>query len=354
MKPIADVLQSSRLFSRLSPPVLVGLLEQAVQVSGQTGSQLAARPADVVIVLEGGLEMKSREGKLLASVQADQAAGEPGILHVIPPGAKLTLTRPSQVLILDGDQLDGVLAATHSRQSVKTMDDSIGRRVSSLVLAAPFAQMTLDQVCRCAEAMTRRDVAAGEEVIRYADRGDYFYVIESGEAEVWRHDPLTGEGRKVATLEAGAHFGEEALLSGGLRNATVRMSKPGSLLCLSVADFDRLVASHLVNEIAPEAAHALLARRQAQLIDCRYPDEHEMWRIPGSRLIPLDRMRQEVKSLDGGATYIVYCRTGRRSRAAVFLLREQGINAMVLRGGIAQWGFDYEGEPVTQTGIPPI
>lgn len=354
MKPIATILQSSRLFSRLTPPALLNLLEQAVQVSGLQGAQIAARPADVVIVLEGGLEMTSRDGKLLATVNADTAAGEPGVLHVIPQGARLKLTRQSQVLIVDGDQLDGVLAATHSRQSVTAMDDSVGRRVSSLVLAAPFAQMTLDQVCRCAEAMTRRDVAAGEEVIRYADRGDFFYVIESGEAEVFRHDPLSGEGRKVATLEPGAHFGEEALLSGGLRNATVRMSKPGSLLCLSVVDFDRLVASHIVNEIAPEAAHALLSRRQAQLIDCRYPDEHDIWRIPGSQLIPLDRMRGEIKALDGGTTYVVYCRTGRRSRAAVFLMREQGLKAMVLRGGIAQWSYDYEGEPVGQAGVPPI
>lgn len=354
MKPIAEILQASRLFSRLSPPALHGLLEQGVQVSGLAGARLAARPADVVIVLEGGLEMKSREGRLLASVNADTAAGEPGVLHVIPQGAQLALTRPSQVLIVDGDQLDGVLAATHSRESVAVMDDSIGRRVSSLVLAAPFAQMTLDQVCRCAEAMTRRDVSAGEDVIRYADRGDFFYVIETGEAEVFRHDPLTGEGRKVATLEAGAHFGEEALLSGGLRNATVRMSKPGSLLCLSVVNFDRLVASHLVNEISPEAAHSMIVRRQAQLIDCRYLDEHEIWRIPGSRLIPLDRLRGEVKTLDGGMTYVVYCRTGRRSRAAVFLMREQGIKALALRGGIAQWSYDYEGEPVGQAGVPPI
>jgi rhodanese-related sulfurtransferase len=202
--------------------------------------------------------------------------------------------------------------------------------------------MTLDHICRCAEVMTRRDVAAGEEVIRYADRGDYFYVMESGEAEVWRPDPISGRVERVATLGTGATFGEEALLRGGFRNATVRMTKPGSLLRLAVNDFERLLASHFVHEIDADAAHALLARRQADLLDCRYDDEHEVWRIPGSRLLPLDVIRREAKRLDKQRHYLVYCTSGRRSRAAAFLLRQLGFNATSVRGGIAHWPYEYE------------
>lgn len=342
MKLVASKLKASRFFSHLSEIALAGLLEEAIEVSGEAGSPVHARPADCVIVLEGGLEMRSREGRLLASVNADQAAGEPGVLHAIPQGARLALTRPSQVVIMDGDRLDDVLSSTHQRESVKTLDDGIGQRVASLVHAQPFAQMTLDHICRCAEAMTRRDAAAGEEVIRYADRGDYFYVIESGEAEVWRPDPITGKVSKVATLGPGATFGEEALLRGGFRNASVRMREPGSLLCLSVTDFGRLLASHFVHEIDADAAHALLARKDADLIDCRYADEHEVWRIPGARLLPLDTIRREAKRLDKKRQYLVYCTSGRRSRAAAFLLRQLGLNAVSVRGGIAHWPYEYE------------
>ena len=344
MKSVADKLASTRLFARLGEPALLGLLENAVQMTGEAGARVAARPADVVIVLEGGLEMRSREGRLLARVNADTAAGDPGVLHAIPPGAALTLTRPSDVLTVDGALLDQVLAETHRNDSLGTLDDSVGSRVAVLVHAQPFAQMTLDQVCSCAEAMTKRTVTAGEEVVRYAGSGDSFYVIEAGEAQVWRPDPRTGDLVKVATLSPGASFGEEALLRGGLRNATIRMSKAGSLLCLSVGDFDRLVASHMVHEIEAQAAQALVSRNQAELIDCRYPDEHEVWRIPGARLIPLDQLRAEAATLDTARTYLVYCRTGSRSRAATFLLRQQGLTAMAIRGGLAQWPFAYEGE----------
>jgi len=342
MKSIASKLKTSRLFSRLGQPALVGLLENAVQVSGEAGARVAARPADVVIVLDGGVEMKSREGKLLARVNADAAAQEPGVLHAVPPGAKLALTRKSDVLVVDGTLIDEILSQAHQTESVATLDDTVGSRVAVLVHAQPFAQMTLDQICRCADAMTRRSVAAGEEVIRYAGTGDYFYVIEQGEAEVWRPDPRSGNLVKVATLSAGASFGEEALLRGGLRNATIRMSKPGTLLCLSVGDFDQLLASHFVHEIAPDAAQAMLARRQAELIDCRYPDENAVWRISGARLIPLDQLRTEALQLDKARSYIVYCRTGRRSRAAAFLMRQAGLNAVSLKGGIADWPYERE------------
>lgn len=354
MKPIADKLRSTRLFARIGETALLGLLENAIQVSGETGSHIAARPADVVIVLDGGVEMTSRDGKLLARINADRAAGEPGVLHAIPPGAKLTLTRKSEALVVDGDVLDDILSQAHTTESLASLEDNLGSRVANLIHTQPFTQMTLDQICRCADAMTRRSVEAGEEVIRYAGTGDYFYVLEQGEAEVWRPDPRTGNPIKVATLSPGASFGEEALLRGGLRNATVRMTKPGSVLCLAVSDFDQLIASHFIHEIAADAAQNMLARRQAHLIDCRYSDEHEVWRIPGSRPIPLDQLRSAALQLDKTRSYVVYCRTGKRSRAAAFLMRQLGLTAMTLRGGIAEWPYAYEGAPDDEQGVPQL
>ncbi len=354
MKSIADKLRSTKLFARIGEGALLGLLENAVQASGEAGARIAVKPADVVIVLDGGVEMSSREGKLLARVNADRAAGEPGVLHAVPPGAKLTMTRKSDALVVDGEVLDDILSQAHQSDSVASLEDSVGSRVASLIHTQPFTQMTLDQICRCAEAMSRRTVAAGEEIIRYAGSGDYFYVLEHGEAEVWRPDPRTGNPVKVATLSPGASFGEEALLRGGLRNATVRMSSSGTVLCLSVADFDQLIASHFIHEIAADAAQNMIARRQASLIDCRYDDEHHLWRIPGSQPIPLDQLRAAALELDKARTYVVYCRTGKRSRAAAFLMRQLGLTAMTLRGGIAEWPYAYEGRADDEQGVPQI
>ena len=53
-----------------------------------------------------------------------------------------------------------------------------------------------------------------------------------------------------------------------------------------------------------------------------------------------------VFELDPDATYIVYCDTGRRSRAATFLLHERGIQALSLAGGITHWPYEVVGTAV--------
>jgi rhodanese-related sulfurtransferase len=64
-------------------------------------------------------------------------------------------------------------------------------------------------------------------------------------------------------------------------------------------------------------------------------------------LMPLDSLRHEgVFALDPDATYIVCCDTGRRSRAAAFLLQERGIRALSLVGGIIHWPYEVEGATV--------
>jgi len=46
----------------------------------------------------------------------------------------------------------------------------------------------------------------------------------------------------------------------------------------------------------------------------------------------------QVGNLDPGGTYPVYCRSGNRSQAAMAIIRDSGIGAVVdLAGGIEAW-----------------
>lgn len=63
----------------------------------------------------------------------------------------------------------------------------------------------------------------GQVVFEQGDRGDGYYVVESGLAEVVRH------GQLVNTFGRGSGFGEIALLRQGPRTATVRASTAGPL-----------------------------------------------------------------------------------------------------------------------------
>jgi rhodanese-related sulfurtransferase len=340
MEPVTSKLKRARLFAHLPDDAVAGLVERPGVATGDAGHNVSARQGDLVVLLEGGLEMGDG-GPHAATFRVDEAAPDPAILYTIPANASLRLTRPSVYLVIDGQRLDDVLSGRHEAKSLATLGDEVRERVAGLITADPFKPLSIEALCRCAEAMEVQDVAPGEDVIRQGDKGDYFYVIASGAAEVLRSEAGKAPA-KLATLGPGASFGEEALLKGEPRNATVRMPEGGRVLKLAKADFDRFLKTELLQEIAPEEALRRL-KGNAALIDCRFEEEWELWRLRNARLIPLEEIRERSQGLDKAREYIVYCRTGRRSRAAAFLMRQAGLNALSLKGGIAQWPYELEG-----------
>ena len=190
--------------------------------------------------------------------------------------------------------------------------------------------------------MSTLRIPAGTDVVREGDPGDYFYVIDRGSADVLRTND-SGDDDLVATIEAGGTFGEEALLQNSTRNATVRMREDGELFRLSKTDFDLLLKSKLLGEISSADAADKLRQGKADLIDCRNDEEWELWRLPSARLMPLETIRERTRGLDPSREYVAYCRTGRRSDAAAFLMRQAGLKAYSLKGGIAAWPYEFEG-----------
>jgi hypothetical protein len=100
--------------------------------------------------------------------------------------------------------------------------------VSGLAMFAPLPRVDLERVAR---QLDRIEVAEGTDVIREGDVGDRFYVIDAGTFEVL-HD-----GRMVATMTQGDHFGEIALLHDVLRTATVRAASDGAVWALDQEEF---------------------------------------------------------------------------------------------------------------------
>lgn len=176
------------------------------------------------------------------------------------------------------------------------------------------------------EKMESIPVAKGETIVQQGEPGDTFYVLTDGEAKVTRTIEL-------AQLKAGASFGEESLVSGGQRNASITMMTDGVLMKLSKKDFDQLLKEPMLNRVSPEEARPRVLKGDTWL-DVRHASEFTHSHLPKAINIPLHEIRMRMKELDNSKQYICYCNTGRRSSAAAFILAQAGYKVSVLNGGV--------------------
>lgn len=173
----------------------------------------------------------------------------------------------------------------------------------------------------------------GEVVIRQGDEADCCYIIKEGMCEVSIRAEGASESMPVAMLEQGQWFGEEALLSGKPRNATIIMATDGILMSLGRDDFNELLREPIVNSIGADEALGKV-NQGARWLDVRTPDEFEQSHAPGALNMPLNVLRLKSRMLDPGIPYIACCDTGRRSASAAFLLQNAGLEVYVLEGGL--------------------
>ena len=99
-----------------------------------------------------------------------------------------------------------------------------------------FAGLSADQLAALAAKFEEREGFVGEHLSSEGGAGYFFFVIESGKAEVAKH------GETVAELGPGDFFGEGAIFRARRRTATVTATEPIVLLAMFGADFAKLVS----------------------------------------------------------------------------------------------------------------
>lgn len=253
----------------------------------------------------------------------------------------ITVTAQKYSIVYDIDQetLDALISWDTLNETIHATDQQLGNRMDMIRNCESFRVLPIECVQTTLERMQPVKMAAGSTVIEQGDQGDNFYLIESGKAEVWQMGLYDDEPQKVAELTAGDSFGEEALITGGTRSATIKITEDCELLALSKDDYKQFVQTPLLNEVGPEVASSMI-REGYELLDVRYEEEHEDEHIPGCKLIPLPDIRNRCKELDSEKKYVVYCRSGKRSAVAALLLRQHHFNAVSMKGGIIEWPYD--------------
>jgi rhodanese-related sulfurtransferase len=295
-------------------------------------------PNQRISVLQGRLMRAPTEGPLTpASTRAmPYSLGD--------AGGCLVAETDSLIAVADADFLDLLVSWDELARDAGEIGGLVGSRMARLRHATAFRRLPLECVLAALERMTARRVVAGEEIFRQGDPGDAFYTIWDGKAEVWQTGPYDDVPQLVAVREAGEAIGDEALVTGGTRNATVRMASDGELLVLPRADFLELVSHPLIQEIDATVARSLLEARWLAL-DVRYPEEFEDAHIPGARLLPLGELRERCDAeLSREQGYVVVCLSGKRSAVGALLLAQRGFRAVTLKNGLRDWTFGLEPE----------
>ncbi len=195
-----------------------------------------------------------------------------------------------------------------------------------------FSRLPAANVEEMFKRMTSVTVSEGQTIIRQGGEGDFYYLIQSGTAEVSRVVDANQPAVILAKLSEGGAFGEEALVSDNKRNATVTMKTDGELLRLNKQDFVELLKAPIINQISMAEAQRKV-KEGAVWADVRLLSEYKYDHIDSAVNLPLNEVRQMVNSLDKSKEYILYCQTGRRSAAAAFVLAQAGVKSLVLAGG---------------------
>ncbi len=104
-----------------------------------------------------------------------------------------------------------------------------------------------------------------------------------------------------------------------------------------------------VPQIEPGAAYDEWESGEVEVVDVREESEWDLGHIEGVKWIPLGDLPVRWRELDASKRIICVCRRGSRSNYAASMLRQAGVDASNMSGGMLRWRD--EKLPITAPGI---
>ena len=101
--------------------------------------------------------------------------------------------------------------------------------------------------------------------------------------------------------------------------------------------------------VSVEKFQKLSSKKKNILIDVRTPEEMQEGHLEGALNINFlsDGFENEIKQLDKTKTYLLYCRTGKRTAKAGAAMKAAGFKkVIILDGGITAW--KEQGKPIEE------
>lgn len=291
--------------------------------------------ADHIFLHEGAVELLENR-KVIKTLEAGTENTRTALAHIIPRNFTAIAKTNVVVFMIDSDLLDMMLTwdQTGSFQVEDLSSEESDDWMSRILNTEAFRRIPPANIQAIFTSLEDIAVNPGDAVIKQGEPGDYFYIVKSGRCMVSRRMPGQDKDIKLAELEAGSSFGEEALISDAERNATIVMLSKGVLSRLSKEQFLSLLNEPMLDIVDFDTAKEKVGSDDSEWLDVRLPNEFNSAHIKGATHLPLIFLRMKIDTLDKNKNYILYCDTGRRSSSASYILNEHGYNTSVLKNGL--------------------
>jgi len=319
----------------------VAALAKKMEIRTLDGNRPLLREGDTdkrtYYLISGTLELTDRSGSVRLLRANTEEARNP-ITPMLPRRFTVKAVDRAEYVSVDTELLDVMLTwdqtGSYEVAELRSEEQADANDwMTTLLQTKAFHRIPPANIQAIFMRMQMVQYSAGDVIIKQGDEGDFFYVITRGRCTVTRETPLNKEGIKLAELNVGDTFGEEALISHNRRNATVTMLTDGALMRLGKDDFNTLLNEPMLSWVDHEEGRRIVAAG-GKWLDVRLPSEFEAYHEPGAINIPLYFIRLKLSTLSMDTTYVVCCDTGRRSSAGAFVLNERGFDTRVLRGGL--------------------
>ena len=224
------------LVERSFAPVELGFGEVVFRQGQAPDAYYVVASGSARVLVEG----EKGEEVSLNMLRPGDAFGETSLLEGTPRTATVRASSPLRLWRLDRGVFQAIIDS-YPQAVASFADAERARRINDFLrLHSAFAVLPPEITRELIDDLRELDLPDGQDAVRAGEAPDALYLVQDGRLGVWVPGK-DGSAARVRTLRSGEFFGEQALVQGTMRTATVRAEGPARLLRLSSARFDRLM-----------------------------------------------------------------------------------------------------------------
>lgn len=244
---IHNAIKSNILFRACSKEELVELIDVFDTVEFKAGSTVIQQgdegehfyvvesgTLDITVAMKDGSEGEN-EVQVGVPYVPGSAFGELALMYGSPRAATIRAKDDCKLWSIDRRAFRGITGQYKLRETETQLQFLRKVKIGEKILGDVLKPSEMDAMALATQIDTFRK---GDVIVREGEKGDVFYLIESGSVDVFKKD--AGD-KPIATLKSGQFFGERALLTEDVRQATCIATEDVKCLFLMRQDFNLML-----------------------------------------------------------------------------------------------------------------